>query len=432
MYSLKLSDISGFNQCLSGDTTATGCDAIKCTHTKYHDANYKVITYNKPALTTIQEIKSHGALRSVTVNSLNKVVCFSPPKSISYWDFISAYPCFGSDETSERDADRTTVAYQEFVEGTMINVFWDPSVSEFITSTKNTVGADSSFFVKTPRKTFREMFEETVTYINLEVNSLNKDYCYSFVMQHPDNRLVTHYESPALHLIAVYEITHYDDASLPITVRTIDFNIAKSCNALRESNVQYLRKYDSISTHQEAVDKFASVTTPYNIQGVVLVNLETGERTKARNPNFEQVKRLRGNQPKGQFQYLSLVSQGKVREFLSFYPEFSEDFLLYKEQLHKFTGQLLSHYSDCYVKKTAPLMSYPKQYRTHMFYLNAVYKNELKPAGKFVSKQETIKYVNSLPTDQLMYAINYENRPTVTEAEAEAEAEAVSVVVTSV
>jgi hypothetical protein len=356
------------------------------------------------------------------VNSQNKVVCFSPPKSISYWDFISKYACFVSDETSEQDASPSApIAYQEFVEGTMINVFWDPHVSEFIASTKNTVGADSSFFVTTPRKTFRQMFEETLAHINLEVNSLNKNYCYSFVMQHPDNRLVTHYESPALHLIAVYEITHCDDLSLPISVRTIDFNIAKSCNALRESNVQYLREYDTVHSYQEAIDKFASVTTPYNIQGVVLVNLETGERAKARNPNFEQVRRLRGNQPKGQFQYLSLMSQGKVREFLSFYPEFSADFLLYKDKLHKFTGQLLSHYSDCYVKKTAPLMSYPKQYRTHMYCLNAVYKSVLKPVGKIVSKQETIKYINSLPTDQLMYAINYENRP-----------EAVSVTVVSV
>ena len=255
------------------------------------------------------------------------------------------------------------------------------------------------------------MFEETATHINLEVNSLNKEYCYSFVMQHPENRLVTLYETPALHLIAVYKIAHHDDPLLPIVVETIEFNVAKDCDALRESGVQYLRAYDSVSSYQEAMDKFASATTtPYNIQGVVIVNLETGERTKARNPNFEKVKGLRGNQPKGQYQYLSLMSRGKVLEFLSFYPEFGEDFLLYKKQLHEFTTQLLSYYSDCYIKKQAALMTYPKQYRTHMYNLNALYKETLRPANKFVNKPETIKYINSLPTDQLMYAINYEMR----------------------
>lgn len=417
MNPLKLTDIDGFNRFLTNDDTVTTRESefAKCTTVKYHNEHYKVITYNKQRLTNVADIEVYGALRSVIVNPLNKVVCFSPPKSIPYWDFISKYPSFLLGELAEEEEKASTNAVkqimcQEFVEGTMINVFWDDCISEFVISTKNTVGADSSFFLTTPRKTFRQMFEETATHVNLDIVSLNKDYCYSFVMQHPENRLVTHYESPALHLIAVYKIIHDSDPSLLIKVESIDFNIAKGCDALNQSGVQYLKNYDEISSYQDAVDKFASVTTPYNIQGVVLVNLETGERAKARNPNFEQVKRLRGNQPKGQYQYLALMSQGKIREFLSFYPEFTEDFLVYKDQLHKFTSQLLSHYADCYIKKQAPLMTYPKQFRTHMYNLNALYKNELKPAGKFVNKLETIKYVNALPTDHLMYAINYEAR----------------------
>lgn len=432
MFPLNLSNIPGFNQLLSREEVVEQPGFIKSNIVKYSNEQYKVITYDKTRLTTVDEIAKYGVLRSVILNPLNKVVAFSPPKSIFYWDFISMYPSFHRDDVDNTDADvdvgvndnsnsntetddnvsqsRKNIICQEFVEGTMINVFWDSCVSEFVISTKNKVGADASFFVTTPRKTFRQMFEETASHIGLDVNSLNKDYCYSFVMQHPENRLVTYYEVPALHLIAVYKILHGEDPSFPIVVENIDFNVARECNALRESGVQYLKNYEEITSYQEAMDKFASVTTPYNIQGVVLINLETGERTKARNPNFEQVKRLRGNQPKGQYQYLSLMYQGKVNEFLSFYPEFKDDFLLYKEQLHDFTAQLLTHYSNCYIKKQAPLMTYPKRFRTHMYNLNTRYKNELKPAGKFVNKVETIKYVNSLPTDHLMYAINYEMR----------------------
>jgi hypothetical protein len=423
MYPLKLSDIPGFTHVLSSyEISSCETESIKCNTVKYINEYYKVINYNKPRLTNFNEIEEYGALRSVIVNPLNKVIGFSPPKSIPYWDFISKYPSFLlGDHVEEEEKVSANAAKQvicqEFVEGTMINVFWDSCISQFVVSTKNTVGADSSFFVTNPRKTFREMFEESASYVGLSINNLNNEYCYSFVMQHPENRIVTYYEVPALHLIAVYKIIHDFDETSPsvsiVTVESVDFNIARGCDALRESGVQYLKTYDEIASYQEAVDKFASVTTPYNIQGVVLVNLETGERTKARNPNFEQVKRLRGNQPKGQYQYLSLMSQGKIREFLSFYPEFSDDFLLYKDQLHKFTSQLLTHYSDCYIKKQAPLMSFPKQYRTHMYNLNTLYKSVLKPAGQFVNKLVTINYVNGLPTDHLMYAINYDMRTDV-------------------
>ena len=46
------------------------------------------------------------------------------------------------------------------------------------------------------------------------------------------------------------------------------------------------------------------MNTNYNTLGFVLINKVTGERAKIRNPVYEQVRQLRGNQPKLQFQYL--------------------------------------------------------------------------------------------------------------------------------
>jgi hypothetical protein len=51
------------------------------------------------------------------VNNQNKVVSFAPPKSIPSDKFIQSY-----NEKMEG------IVAEEFVEGTMINVFWDPSV----------------------------------------------------------------------------------------------------------------------------------------------------------------------------------------------------------------------------------------------------------------------------------------------------------------
>jgi hypothetical protein len=399
MYHCELSNIDGFNQLMEPSDNDFANDFVKCVECKFNNEKYKTIKYDKSSLITPELVKEYGALRSVVINSLNQVICFSPPKSISYFEFTAMYPEW-------TDGSKQIIAPQEYVEGTMINVFWDPHVSEFLISTKNTVGADSSFFVQTPRKTFKQMFEESAMHLNLDINLLNPEYCYSFVMQHPNNTLVTHFVEPMLHLIAVYKITQFGG------VDSVNINIAKSCNHLYASGVSYLQNYDSLTSYQEAVDKYASVTTPYLIQGVVFINLETGERCKVRNPNFDQVKKLRGNQPKSQFQYLTLLSQQKVQEFLSFYPEFADDFTIYREQLGKFSRTLVGLYKDCYVKKMGPLITYPKQYRTHMFNLHALYTSILKPNGKRVTHWTVMEYVVGLPTDHLMYALNFESRTT--------------------
>ena len=61
------------------------------------------------------------------------------------------------------------------------------------------------------------------------------------------------------------------------------------------------------------------MNTSYHIQGVV-IKTDDGARYKFRNPNYEHVRHLRGNQPKLQYQYLVLRQSGKVKEYLQYYP----------------------------------------------------------------------------------------------------------------
>ena len=48
----------------------------------------------------------------------------------------------------------------------------------------------------------------------------------------------------------------------------------------------------------------------------VIVYHKSGVRTKFRNPNYEFVRQLRGNEPKKQYRYLVLRQQEKVMEYL--------------------------------------------------------------------------------------------------------------------
>ena len=61
----------------------------------------------------------------------------------------------------------------------------------------------------------------------------------------------------------------------------------------------------NFSSYYELAKNYASMETNINTMGVVIYHTD-GTRTKMRNPNYEYLKQLRGNNTKLQYQYLCL------------------------------------------------------------------------------------------------------------------------------
>ena len=255
-------------------------------------------------------------------------------------------------------------------------------------------------------KTFRTMFLEACNENNLVLDNLNKNKCYSFVLQHPKNRIVVPFKKPQLYLVSVYEI-HDKNNFIYVEVNEVD----EYKNTFVETNttVMFPNKY-SFDNYSELIEKYASMNTSYDILGVVIHNKMTGERTKIRNPVYEQVKNLRGNQPKLQYQYLCLRKEGNVRNFLKYYPENKREFSIFRDQVHLFTDTLFDNYVSCYIKKEKPLKDFPDQYRTHMFNIHQKYLNDLREKKQFITNTFVINYVNELHPTLLMYCLNCQMR----------------------
>ena len=250
------------------------------------------------------------------------------------------------------------------------------------------------------------MFLEAAKAANLVLDFLNPLYSYSFVLQHPENRIVVPFKEPKLYLVAIYYIDNSDTSN--ITVRSINMDDLKKFD-WRGANIHFPQKY-SFEKYSELIEKYASMNTSYDTLGVILNNIKTGERAKIRNPVYEQVRNLRGNQPKLQYQYLCLRKEGKVKDFLQFYPENRKEFSSFRDQIHLFTETLYSNYVSCYIKKSKPLIEFSEQYRTHMFNIHKKYMDELREKKLFVTNTVVIKYVNELHPSLLMYCLNFHMR----------------------
>ena len=391
-----LSDIKGFNEIIKCDVNNLAILKLnKIESRTSNNSTYKVVRYDKNFLSS-DLIPSYGLCRSVIINSNNKVVGFAPPKSISSEQFIQKY----SENTPG-------VVFEQFVEGTMINVFWDDSIGlegGWEISTRNTVGATSSFYKSKQSKTFRDMFLEAASENKMDFSILDKKYSYSFVVQHPENRIVVPFKKPQLYLVAVYSI-NTDNNGIAVEVHDVQqFNENFSSTSVMFPHYYNFHKYSDL------IENCASMNTRYDVVGVVLHNKITGERSKIRNPVYEQVRNLRGNQPKLQYQYLSLRKEGRVGEFLKFYPESKKEFSGFRDQVHLFTDTLFSNYVSCYIKKERPLKEFPDQYRTHMFNIHQKFINELREKKQFVTNTVVQKYVNELHPSLLMYCLNFQMR----------------------
>lgn len=367
---------------------------------------YQIIRYNKNLLSK-DLISSYGIFRSVIVNSLNNVVCFSPPKSESVEKFMEMYPLPLASDSYTEDSPKKDIIAQQFVEGTMINVFYDPAASSWQIATRSTIGGNMAFFKGPNSKTFNTMFQEACAENNLNIQALNPMFCYSFVLQHPCNRIVLPFSKPQLYLIEVYSIVADIDGSINVCAQ--DMSIVKQCELWNTTTIRFPEIYE-FSSYSELINKFASPNTPYNIMGVVIKHRLTNVRCKVRNPIYEEVRQLRGNQSKLQYQYLTLRKDGKIPEFIKFYPETKSELSKFRDQLHMFTNTLHQNYVSCYVKKEKPLKEFSEQYRTHMYKIHEHYLTHLREAKGSVTNTVVIEYVNNLAPSLLMYCLNHNFR----------------------
>lgn len=355
---------------------------------------YHILKYDKDWLVR-ENMKSVGLLRSVIFKDDGTVVSFAPPKSLMT-------------ESLNIDLDSESVA-ETFVEGTMINVFYEVESNSWEIATRSSVGGGTCFFMENGFKeenTFKYMFDEVCHHIGLDLNDLNKKFVYSFVMQHPRNRIVTIIKEMSLYLVDVYQI---EDNK---TIRVVSIHNELEQFGLNASKVKLV---NSISLKNEedlkkCIESMASMNTPYHNVGVVIKN-NLGERYKFRNPTYEHVRQLRGNQPKLQYQYINLRQIGKVGEYLQYYKEHKKPFNDFRNMIHAYTNELFSNYIRCYIKKEKVLKEFPEKYRVHMYKLHHdIYLKTLMPEKKYVNKEVVVHYFNGLHPAKQMFVMNYDMR----------------------
>lgn len=357
--------------------------------------DYDIVCYDK---NSNKKYTESGLLRSVVFHN-GTPVCYSPPKS-------TPFECMSFDKDYK---------IEEYVDGTMINVFYHND--EWHISTRSVMNATTSFYndIVGNEKTYNEMFQDCLDESRLKLDSLDQNYCYSFVIKHPSNRIVEPIYKPMLYLCSVYDIQNSKVYEVPLTIIQL-LNQEKSVVMNPELELMFRNTYvkipsvDIYNTVEEATNIYTSSITPYVTKGFVI---RIGNiRTKCINPNYSYVRILRGNQSKLQYKYYELLQKQQIHEYLKYFPEHGDIFYIFSKDLEYFQDMVYLFYKEVNIHKRLNITDVPYEYRNHIRNIHQIYiynlNNRLK--DRSIKKHTVQIYTRNLHPAMIMFSINYNMR----------------------
>jgi len=377
---------------------------------------YYVLNYDKQYMCFDDiEIRNY---RSVIFSYLDKkLLCFSPPKSITETVFFE-YDSLLQEET---------IIVNELIEGVMINLFYDKSINRWEIATKNSVGCNYWFYGKSndeknsdksENKTFYNMFLDALrANEGQELNDLPileyfcKSISYTFILQHPNNKIVLPVDYPTLFLVAVYYI--YPHEAVYVSPHNYkNWSFIKDIEGIINHPKQYdIQKYN-IDSSKKLKNLF--LIEKEMIKGVVVTNTTTGEHTTIKNQEYEYLKLSRRIAPNLQYHYFCLRRVGQIDNYLKFYPSMKKTFNNIQNEYLNYVSNVHNAYMLFYVEKKHDIHD---KYITHIFkihqniYLASLCKSRKSKidSRQNITCQTVLEYFDKMEPRELLFIIS-ENR----------------------
>ena len=290
------------------------------------------------------------------VNSCKGVIFQKSPLKIVCYTFSKTQECDMNDTSiieslDLKSLDLKSFRFEELIDGSFMKLYcvdgeWKVSTNRCI----NSKNANWNNY-----KTFYDMWEEARTECNIDYNTLDVNSVYGFVLCHPQNRIVSNYQSP--HLVYISRFNMKEKCEMPVSATDLT-NEEKTNHATQVPQTNILKhnitsrqfNFDSITEMLDAIKEM-----PFWCRGVSIISKELNdqgeyERFMIENPEWIRIKNIRGEKRSMIERYIELsrTDMDTFNLFNKYFPEFSwVDVKM--EQLAQMTLWL---YDSFYINKT--------------------------------------------------------------------------------
>jgi len=357
------------------------------THLESADGGLLKVVRNKdyPHLALIRYVKGYSNMdhtnahyfRSVIWNTAtNKPVCVAPFKSLP----MTSY---------EASADYIV---EDFWDGTMLNMFYDEQISQWVLATRSNVGANCRFYSS---QNFTKLFWDTFNLMGLKIMDFPQNGMYSWVLQHPENRIVV----PSMPILRLVQMALVEEDG-------VNFNPAVPPTLMNLMNRRLA--LEGIAATTKALTDMVTANNTVFCQGYVVKNPLTGERWKIRTAVYTLIKDLRGNTPRLDYRWLELRQKGSLNQYMQHYPEDKVPFDALWNRLKTQTRLLYQWYSDVFKARSMKSQDAPKFLRRMLYHMHDHYLNRLRPAQQTLTWAACVQWVNSQDIPRQLFLANYQ------------------------
>jgi len=322
--------------------------------------NYYIIRYEKgishfsnPCVPWFRSVVWDG--------TTNRPLCIAPPKA---------------------SVDLTTKEYriEEFLEGVMVNLFLDRE-GRIRYATRSRLDATGTFYSS---RSFLELLQEALGSIS-EQSLLGSATFGSLLLQHPEHRIVSRIQTPAVHVI------HTGVLDLSGVVHFTEHRPALERPAEEPLDLWF---------------KYLAESKGWQWQGIVLKDGQGG-RTRMRSSTYAMVRTLRSDSNRLDIRFLKLRQKHLLETYFYYYPEDQGPMRQLELDIRAITYQLYGAYVNCHIKHTCLFADLPAHLKTHVWALHSQYLGTLKEKGYFIRKQEVIQYVNGLAIPRILHLLRF-------------------------
>ena len=281
----------------------------------------------------------------------------------------------------------TEFIIETFMDGVLIGQFWDGTSWKI--HTRSMLGAKCRYYSE---KTFKTMFSEAI-----QPEELDKTVCYSWILQHPENRIVCGVPRPRVILVGANQIK--EDGTIVSLSRT-------DLSPLNE----YLPNSYSFTTWDAMRTRLLEWNERYrhNFQGFVIHTAAKDCRWKIRSESYNKARLMRENTPRRDYVWLTQWKAKTLKSYLKIFPEEASPANAIVFRWKGISTELFQIYTAKFKAKSSPEV--PPKFKGILHSMHQHYYNVLKPAGKTLTLPEAIEWLNQRDVPQMLYLINFELR----------------------
>lgn len=250
-------------------------------------------------------------------------------------------------------------------EGSLIKTFyyndtWHIATSKNIDATFSRWGSD---------KSFKEIFMETLAYENLNLEDLDKNFCYSWVIQHPENKIAGDISVPFCIMINKVNLE-----TLEVTRTTETYKVDKKL--------------------EDVLEEIQDIRCSNNY----IVYLENGKRIKLESVYRKKIKNLLGNHSSMKYSFLHCLKNGNEMEIIETFPNEGILFNQILDKIHITTIEIHKAYMEIYVLKNKEF-EYSYKYKKTLKQLHWQYRQDFNK----ITKQKVYDTLLHLPIKTIIW-----------------------------